>query len=229
MAEHRREPRTRALRGGKIVFNYGRSVVDCTVRNLSRHGACLELASLVGVPRPLHPDDGGRSHQAFLPPRLEDGLSRRRRLRGAAAGAARSRRARAPQRIGAARQRATGRPARRAARAACGPRRGGVRRRAARPEPARAIHQPRVPPHLASAGCEGRCEARVRRAHAPRTRGRCLSDPRERARRLHRRACRAREGRQPAAGRSAPRRRCGPALPVHRAAGGRAHARATRR
>jgi PAS domain-containing protein len=50
MMENRQVSRSRTLRGGKIAFNYGRSVVDCTVRNLSTHGACLELESLVGVP-----------------------------------------------------------------------------------------------------------------------------------------------------------------------------------
>ncbi len=50
MNENRQVPRSRTLRSGKVAFNYGRSVVDCTVRNLSPHGACLELESLVGIP-----------------------------------------------------------------------------------------------------------------------------------------------------------------------------------
>jgi PAS domain-containing protein len=50
MSENRQAPRSRTLRSGKVAFNYGRSVVDCTVRNLSSHGACLELESVVGIP-----------------------------------------------------------------------------------------------------------------------------------------------------------------------------------
>jgi hypothetical protein len=38
------------LRGGKILFNDRRSVLDCTIRNLSPEGACLQVESLVGVP-----------------------------------------------------------------------------------------------------------------------------------------------------------------------------------
>src|SRR6202040_2771983 len=37
-------------RGGKILFNNRRSVLDCTIRNLSPEGACLQVESLVGVP-----------------------------------------------------------------------------------------------------------------------------------------------------------------------------------
>ena len=50
MSENRQISRSRTLRSGKVAFNYGRSVVDCTVRNLSTHGACLELESVVGIP-----------------------------------------------------------------------------------------------------------------------------------------------------------------------------------
>jgi PAS domain-containing protein len=50
MSENRQVSRSRTLRSGKVAFNYGRSVVDCTVRNLSTHGACLELESVVGIP-----------------------------------------------------------------------------------------------------------------------------------------------------------------------------------
>jgi hypothetical protein len=33
-----------------VVFNNGRSVIDCVVRNLSPSGALLVLPSLLGVP-----------------------------------------------------------------------------------------------------------------------------------------------------------------------------------
>ena len=48
--EHRATPRRTTLKGGHIVFNAGRSTIDCTVRNLSRDGAKLVVASLVGIP-----------------------------------------------------------------------------------------------------------------------------------------------------------------------------------
>jgi hypothetical protein len=45
----RKKPRHRALKAGRIVFQR-RSVLDCTVRNLSSTGACLDMPSTVGVP-----------------------------------------------------------------------------------------------------------------------------------------------------------------------------------
>ena len=48
--ENRSAPRRTTLKGGRIVFNAGRSTIDCTVRNLSRDGAKLVVASVVGVP-----------------------------------------------------------------------------------------------------------------------------------------------------------------------------------
>ena len=48
--ERRREPRLRTLKSGKIVFNNKFAVFDCIVRNMHMHGACLEVASTLGVP-----------------------------------------------------------------------------------------------------------------------------------------------------------------------------------
>jgi hypothetical protein len=48
--ERRREARQRTLKAGKIVFNRDFSVFDCVVRNLTRSGACLEVAGTLGVP-----------------------------------------------------------------------------------------------------------------------------------------------------------------------------------
>ena len=44
------KPRLRTLRAGKILFNNKRSVIDCMVRNVSTDGACLMVASVVGIP-----------------------------------------------------------------------------------------------------------------------------------------------------------------------------------
>lgn len=48
--EQRRHPRQRILKAAKILFNNHYSVIDCTVRNLSSSGACLHVASSLGIP-----------------------------------------------------------------------------------------------------------------------------------------------------------------------------------
>jgi PAS domain-containing protein len=50
MDERRNIQRGRTLLGGKIIFNAGRSAIDCRVRNLSHDGACLDVESPVGIP-----------------------------------------------------------------------------------------------------------------------------------------------------------------------------------
>lgn len=50
MDERRTGQRGRTLLGGKIIFNAGRSAIDCRVRNLSHDGACLDVESQVGIP-----------------------------------------------------------------------------------------------------------------------------------------------------------------------------------
>jgi PilZ domain len=49
MEERRRVQRHRTLKAGIINFNRAAGI-DCRVRNLSPIGACLEVASQVGVP-----------------------------------------------------------------------------------------------------------------------------------------------------------------------------------
>jgi hypothetical protein len=48
--ERRRQSRARTLKSARILFNKHRSVIDCTVRNLSPVGACLKVASAIGIP-----------------------------------------------------------------------------------------------------------------------------------------------------------------------------------
>lgn len=50
MDDKRKSPRRRTLKAGKIIFNDGRSSIDCTVRNISASGALLLVASPVGIP-----------------------------------------------------------------------------------------------------------------------------------------------------------------------------------
>jgi hypothetical protein len=50
MEKHRKHPRVRTLKSGKIIFNQKSSILDCTIRNLSKQGACLEMPSTLGIP-----------------------------------------------------------------------------------------------------------------------------------------------------------------------------------
>ncbi len=49
MDERRKLPRHRTLKSGSISFNRAGGI-DCRVRNVSPAGACLEVASQVGIP-----------------------------------------------------------------------------------------------------------------------------------------------------------------------------------
>ena len=49
MDERRKVQRHRTLKSGSISFNRAAGI-DCRVRNLSPAGACLEVASQVGIP-----------------------------------------------------------------------------------------------------------------------------------------------------------------------------------
>lgn len=51
MQDRRQVRRFLTLRAGKILFNNKRSVIDCVVHNLSDAGACLQVASIVGIPQ----------------------------------------------------------------------------------------------------------------------------------------------------------------------------------
>jgi PilZ domain len=50
MDDKRKAPRRRVLKEGKIVFADAMRVIDCTIRDMSKEGARLLIASSVGVP-----------------------------------------------------------------------------------------------------------------------------------------------------------------------------------
>ena len=50
MKERRQSSRHRTVRRGTILFDERRSGIDCTVRNLSDSGACLEVTTSIGLP-----------------------------------------------------------------------------------------------------------------------------------------------------------------------------------
>jgi ribosomal protein S1 len=49
MVERRQVQRTRVLKAAKIILNTRASVIDCTVRNLTNLGACVEMPSVTGT------------------------------------------------------------------------------------------------------------------------------------------------------------------------------------
>jgi PilZ domain len=62
MEEKRQGRRTRVLKGAKIMFDGHASTIDCTVRNLTATGACLSVASPIGIPPTFDLSlDGGRT------------------------------------------------------------------------------------------------------------------------------------------------------------------------
>jgi hypothetical protein len=48
MQKERASPRQRTLKGATISFN--QATIDCVLRNVSETGACLEVASPIGIP-----------------------------------------------------------------------------------------------------------------------------------------------------------------------------------
>lgn len=50
MDDKRQVQRARVLQGGVISFHQLGTTIDCTVRNLSKTGACLMVTSPVGIP-----------------------------------------------------------------------------------------------------------------------------------------------------------------------------------
>ena len=50
MSELKSEPHGRTFLAGKIIFNFGQSVLDCIVRRISDEGATIELESGLGIP-----------------------------------------------------------------------------------------------------------------------------------------------------------------------------------
>ena len=75
MPDNRREPRQRALKSGRIVFNNRYSVFDCTVRNLSPSGAML-IVTGQGIPDTfdLELEGGSVRHSCRVMWRKEDRL-----------------------------------------------------------------------------------------------------------------------------------------------------------
>lgn len=50
MDEKRHDPRMRMLKSGRIATTERAPKIDCTVRNLSATGACLQVTTTFGLP-----------------------------------------------------------------------------------------------------------------------------------------------------------------------------------
>lgn len=61
--ENRAAVRRRTLKGGRIIFNAGRSTIDCTIRDLSGKGAKLQVTSVIGIPNTFDLSVGGGDRQ----------------------------------------------------------------------------------------------------------------------------------------------------------------------
>jgi hypothetical protein len=48
--EKRKLPRRRVLKEGKLLYADGLRVLDCTIRDMSEHGARLLIANTIGLP-----------------------------------------------------------------------------------------------------------------------------------------------------------------------------------
>jgi hypothetical protein len=60
MLEKRRHARARSDAAGALIWNSGQDCIACVVVNVSDTGACLRVASTVGIPEEFHltVDDG---------------------------------------------------------------------------------------------------------------------------------------------------------------------------
>lgn len=74
IANKRIGDRRRMLKAGKIVFSRGGSVIDCTVRNVSRTGATLNVQNAVAVPEKFELRWGGNAQRCTVVWRKMDGL-----------------------------------------------------------------------------------------------------------------------------------------------------------
>jgi len=66
--ENRTEFRRRTLKSGKIVFNDNKSVLDCTIRNLSETGCQIIVTNNIDIPAAfeLHLLSSGEKYQCEI-------------------------------------------------------------------------------------------------------------------------------------------------------------------
>jgi hypothetical protein len=50
MSDHRAHPRMRTLKSGSLVLSDKAPKIECTVRNVSPGGACVQVSTTFGIP-----------------------------------------------------------------------------------------------------------------------------------------------------------------------------------
>ena len=76
MVEARRSERVRSFLRARILFNNGASTIDCTVKNISAHGAKIEIAHSLSVPAEfdLLVPQRGRTYRSRMAWRAADSI-----------------------------------------------------------------------------------------------------------------------------------------------------------
>jgi hypothetical protein len=78
-AEHRKSPRRRVLKEGKVIFGKAQSVVDVTIDNMSEGGAHIRMLSSHGLPGEFYLAEASRGviHRAEVAWRTATGMGLR--------------------------------------------------------------------------------------------------------------------------------------------------------
>jgi hypothetical protein len=78
-AEHRKSPRRRALKEGKVIFGKSQSVIDVTIDNVSEGGAHIRMLSSHGLPGEFYLAEASRGviHRAEVAWRTATGMGLR--------------------------------------------------------------------------------------------------------------------------------------------------------
>jgi hypothetical protein len=72
IVERRMNARSRQLKSGSIIFNGNKSVLSCTVRNVSKGGLCLLVPSGLTVPMAFELSSAGERRHCAVVWRLLD-------------------------------------------------------------------------------------------------------------------------------------------------------------
>ena len=88
MVEARRSERIRSFLRARIIFNNGASTFECTIKNISLHGAKIDIAHSMSVPSEfdLEVPQRGRTYRAKMMWRAADSVGVEFLEQGAAAG-----------------------------------------------------------------------------------------------------------------------------------------------
>ena len=76
MVEARRSERVRSFLRARILFNNSASTIDCTIKNISAHGAKIEIVHSLSVPSEfdLEVPQRGRTYRARMMWRAADSI-----------------------------------------------------------------------------------------------------------------------------------------------------------